>query len=248
VRDGALMLNVMAGPDWRDRNSLDARPVDYLAACEGDIRGLRVAWSRNLGFASIEPEILQIVEKSLDAFRELGCDVIEIDPKLEDPWEPLSLIWATGMAAGHSDNFVQVRSQIDPGRALVIEEGFAISGVALTNAHNRKAQFVEQVLRLTQQYDLLLTPTVPVTAFKAGLDQPGTVAGKTTSYLSWTPYTYVFNLTGQPAATVPCGFAADGLPVGLQIVGCWRDDATVLRAAAAFESARPWSDHRPPIA
>jgi aspartyl-tRNA(Asn)/glutamyl-tRNA(Gln) amidotransferase subunit A len=73
------------------------------------------------------------------------------------------------------------------------------------------------------------------------------VAGETTSYLSWTPYTYVFNLTGQPAATVPCGFAADGLPVGLQIVGRWRDDATVLRAAAAFEVARPWSEHRPPV-
>lgn len=247
VRDGALMLNVMAGPDWRDRNSLNAQPVDYLAACEGDLRGLRVAWSRDLGFASIEPEIFRIVETSVNAFRELGCDVIEVDPGLDDPWEPLSLIWATGMAAGHSENFEHVRSLIDPGRASVVEEGFAISGVALTNAHNRKAQFVEQVLRLTQQYDLLLTPTVPVTAFKAGLDQPGAVAGKTTSYLSWTPYTYVFNLTGQPAATVPCGFAADGLPVGLQIVGRWRDDATVLRAAAAFEFARPWSAYRPSV-
>ncbi|HVB64474.1 MAG TPA: amidase [Nitrolancea sp.] len=247
VCDGALMLNVMAGPDWRDHNSLDARRLDYLAACDGDIRGLRVAWSRDLGFASIEPEVLRIVEASVDAFRELGCQVIEVDPGFADPWEPLSLIWATGMAAGHSDNFDQVRSLIDPGRAKVAEEGFAISGVDLTNAHNRKAQFVEQVLGFSEQFDLLLTPTVPVTAFAAGADQPGTVAGKTTSYLSWTPYTYVFNLTGQPAATVPCGFAADGLPVGLQIVGRWRDDATVLRAASAFEAARPWSQHRPPV-
>ncbi len=248
VRDAALMLNVMAGPSWKDRNSLDARPIDYLAACDGGIQGMRVAWSRDLGFASAEPEVLEVVERSLSAFEELGAEVIEVQPEFEDPWEPLSVIWATGMAAGHREDFDQVRSQLDQGRVKVIEEGFGYSGVDLTAAHNYKAQFAEQVMGLVEQFDFLVTPTVPVTAFGAGMDQPGSVAGKETSYLSWTPYTYVFNLTGQPAATVPCGFASDGLPVGLQIVGRWRDDATVLRAAAAFESIRPWSVHRPSVA
>lgn len=247
VRDAAMMLNVIGGPDWRDRNSVDATASDYLAACEGDIRGLRVGWSRDLGFASIEPEILAVVENAVSAFADLGCEVVEVDADLEDPWAPLSVIWATGMAAGHRDDFAQVRSQIDPGRAAVVEEGFGYSGVDLTAAHNAKALFAEKVLGLTEQYDILVTPTVPVTAFEVGKDQPGSVNGRPTSYLSWTPYTYVFNLTGQPAATVPCGFAADGLPVGLQIVGRWRDDATVLRASAAFESVRPWVQHHPTV-
>ena len=242
-----MMLNVIAGADWRDRNSIERRDSDYVAACEGGIRGMRVAWSPKLGFANIEPEVLAIVERAVGAFRHLGAEVIEIEPDLEDPWEPLSVIWATGMAAGHRDDYSEVRSEIDPGRAKVVEEGFLYSGVDLTAAQNYKALFAEKVLGLVEQYDFLVTPTVPVTAFPAGQDQPGTVAGKPTSYLSWTPYTYVFNLTGQPAATVPCGFASDGLPVGLQIVGRWRDDATVLRAAAAFESARPWAERRPPI-
>jgi aspartyl-tRNA(Asn)/glutamyl-tRNA(Gln) amidotransferase subunit A len=99
-----------------------------------------------------------------------------------------------------------------------------------------------------ETYDLILTPTLPCTAFPVGFDHPGTVAGKPTTYLGWTPFTYPFNLTGQPAATVPCGFDANGLPIGLQIVGRWRDDVTVLRAAAAFEEARPWADKRPEIA
>jgi aspartyl-tRNA(Asn)/glutamyl-tRNA(Gln) amidotransferase subunit A len=247
VRDGALMLNVLAGPDWRDRNSLNSRPVDFLAACDGDLRGMRVAWSPDLGFAAVEPGVARIVADAVTAFRDLGADVVEVNPKLDDPWQALSVIWSTGMAAGHAENYDDVRELIDPGRARVVEEGFAASGVELTNAHNRKAQFVEHVLRFFQPFDLLLTPTVPVTAFAVGSDQPGTVNGQETSYLGWTPFTYVFNLTGQPAATVPCGFATDGLPIGLQIVGRFGDDAAVLRASAAFEAIRPWADQRPPL-
>ena len=245
--DAAMMLNVMAGPDWRDRNSLDARPVDYLESCNGDIRGMRIAWSPDLGFASVDPEVLEIVARAVEAFRELGCEVTEVNPGFEDPWQPLSVIWATGMASGHKDDFSRVRDQLDQGRVAVVEEGFGYNALDLTAAHSYKAAFAEQLLGFVDQYDLLLTPTVPVTAFNVGQDQPGQVSGKQTTYLSWTPFTYVCNLTGQPAASVPCGFASDGLPVGLQIIGRWRDDVGVLRAAAAFESMRPWSERRPPI-
>ena len=97
-----------------------------------------------------------------------------------------------------------------------------------------------------ERYDLLLTPTLPITAFAAGADRPEPAPGADGDYLDWTPFTYPFNLTGQPGATVPCGFV-DGLPVGLQIVGRWHDDVTVLRAAAAFEELAPWSDRRPEL-
>jgi aspartyl-tRNA(Asn)/glutamyl-tRNA(Gln) amidotransferase subunit A len=109
----------------------------------------------------------------------------------------------------------------------------------------RRNAYCLEMQRFMQRYDLLLTPTLPCTAFPAGHDQPGQVDGTPTTYLSWTAFTYPFNLTGQPAATVPCGFDSDGLPIGLQIVGRSRDDVTVLRAAAAFESIAPWADRWP---
>jgi aspartyl-tRNA(Asn)/glutamyl-tRNA(Gln) amidotransferase subunit A len=96
-------------------------------------------------------------------------------------------------------------------------------------------------------YDLLVTPQLPITAFAADADFPATINGVPQTYLGWTAFAYPFNLTGQPAATVPCGFASDGLPVALQLVGRWRDDATVLRAAAAYEELAPWAQHRPPV-
>jgi aspartyl-tRNA(Asn)/glutamyl-tRNA(Gln) amidotransferase subunit A len=123
-----------------------------------------------------------------------------------------------------------------------------VRGVDVVMARAKCDEFADTVRSLMEGYDLLLTPTLPITAFRAGQDYPCWVAGKPTGYLDWTSYTYPFNVTGQPAATVPCGFAADGLPVGLQIVGRWFEDATVLSAAAAFEAARPWAQTRPPIA
>jgi aspartyl-tRNA(Asn)/glutamyl-tRNA(Gln) amidotransferase subunit A len=98
-----------------------------------------------------------------------------------------------------------------------------------------------------ERFDLLMTPTLPVTAFTAGLDEPDAWQRSTIAPLDWTPFTFPFNLTGQPAATVPCGFDRDGLPIGLQMVGRWRDDLTVLRAAAAFEAARPWTAATPAL-
>lgn len=247
VRDAALFLDVLAGPDARDRLSLNATGISYLAAVEGDVRGLRVAYSPDLGYAPVEPEVRALVDRAAGAFRELGREVEQVAPGFADPYPILDVIWATAQAAGHRDDFERVRDQLDPGRAAVIEAGFGISGVDLAVANARRAEFADQVRRFMEPWDLLLTPTMPVTAFTAGQDHPGTVVGTTTSYLSWTPFTYPFNLTGQPAATVPCGFAPNGLPVGLQIVGRWHDDVTVLRAAATFEAAHPWADTRPPI-
>jgi aspartyl-tRNA(Asn)/glutamyl-tRNA(Gln) amidotransferase subunit A len=247
VRDAGQLLNALAGPDARDRNSLNATGIDYLAACEGDIAGLRIAWSPTLGFAPVEPEILQIVAAAVDTFRALGCEIIEVDAHFDDPFPTIDAIWASGQAAGHVNDFERVRDLIDPGRARVVEHGFTLSGVDVALAAVQRGQFYEQMRLFFEPFDLLLTPTMPITAFAAGEDFPTEVAGQTTSYLSWTPYTYPFNLTGQPAATVPCGFDHQGLPVGLQIVGRWRDDVTVLRASAAFEAARPWQHNRPPL-
>ena len=240
VRDAALLLDVIAGPDARDRMSLPATGTDFLAGIEGGVRGMRVAWSDDLGFGAVEPEVLELARAAAGAFDELGAHVEEISAVLSDPYPALELIWATGQAAMHDGELDAVRDRLDPGRLALIEVGLEVSGVELAAANAERLAFYQRVRELMGGYDLLLTPTLPVTAFAAGDDHPPPNGDRPASVLGWTCFTYPFNMTGHPAATVPAGLAADGLPVGLQIVGGWREDATVLRAAAAYEELRPW--------
>ena len=245
VRDAALFLNIMAGADPADPLTFDTG-IDYLQAMEGDIKGLKVAWTPDLGYAPVEPQVQQISTAAAARFAALGCHVEEAHPGLPDPWEHIAhVIWSTAFAGIHLDDLEQTRDRIDPGLVEVIDQGRQFSGAEVAAAHIRRNAYYHSWREFMQGYDLLLTPTVPVTAFAAGADHPGQINGQPTTYLGWTAFTYPFNLTGQPAATVPCGFAANGLPVGLQIVGRWRDDATVLRAAAAFEALAPWAGTRP---
>jgi aspartyl-tRNA(Asn)/glutamyl-tRNA(Gln) amidotransferase subunit A len=208
------------------------------------VAGLRVAWSPDLGFAAVDPAVRELAERAARRFEELGAHVEEAGPGLPDPWDIEDTIWSAAQATMHVDDFERIRDQIDPGRIPIIEHGLTLRATDLARAHARRNDYAEAVRAFMQRYDLLLTPTLPITAFPVGADQPGAVNGVPTSYLSWTAFTYPFNLTGQPAASCPCGFI-DGLPVGLQIVGRWRDDATVLRAAAAFEELAPWAGARP---
>ncbi len=247
VADSALMLNIMAGADPRDRLSIPT-DTDYLAALEGDIAGLRVAWSPDLGYALVDPEVREIVTKAALRFEELGCHVEEAHPNLEDPWESIvHVIWASAFAGIHLHDLDAVRDQIDPGLVRVIEQGLELTGAEVAIAYAKRNDYYHAWREFMEGYDLVLTPTLPVTAFPAGDDHPGQIDGQPTTYLSWTAFTYPFNITGQPAASVPCGFDHNGLPVGLQIVGRWRDDVTVLRASAAFEGLAPWADKRPPL-
>jgi len=245
VRDAALLMNVSAGADRRDRFSWSSG-IDYLAPLDNlDLTGLRVAWSADLGYAPVDPIVRETTARAAQRFTELGCTVEAVDPGLPDPWDMVDTIWASMMAGTHKDDLDLVRDQLDPGRLKVVEHGRTMSAVDLANAMISRNAYCLAMLRFMESYDLLLTPTLPCTAFPAGDDQPTQVDGTTTTYLGWTAFTYPFNLTGQPAATVPCGFDENGLPIGLQIVGCSRDDVTVLRAAAAFEAIAPWADQWP---
>jgi aspartyl-tRNA(Asn)/glutamyl-tRNA(Gln) amidotransferase subunit A len=246
VRDAALLMNVTAGYDPRDRNSY-ADDTDFLAACEGGIAGLRVAWSPDLGFAAVDPEVRALTERAAARLEELGAHVEEASPTMDDPWDIINTFWLAAQAGRHRADFDEVRNLLDPGRIPLIERGLTLPAVELYDAYVRRTAYYHAMQRFMEQYDLLVTPQLPVTAFEAGRSHPDEIAGRPLSYLSWTAFTYPFNLTGHPAATVPCGFAGNGLPVALQFVGRWRDDATVLRAAAAYEELAPWSQHRPPV-
>ncbi len=247
VADAALLLNVMAGPDPRDRNSLPHTGVDFTQL-EGDITGKRVLWVGRVGDLPVDREVAELTRQAVAAFEELGCTVEEAPGPLEDPYEVLDILWSSAMAAVHRDDYERVKESLDPGRCAVIERGFGWRGVDVAWALAERSRFADRVRRQLEGYDYVVTPTTPVTAFAAGADHPGAIDGVATSYLSWTPFTYPFNLTGQPAISLPCGITSAGLPVGLQIVGRWRDDLGVLQAAAAFERIRPWRHLRPPVA
>jgi aspartyl-tRNA(Asn)/glutamyl-tRNA(Gln) amidotransferase subunit A len=248
VGDAAMMLNVMAGADGRDRLSWSSG-IDYTRDLDAGVRGLRVAWSPTLGYAQVANDVLESAERAAMAFRELGCEVEQVDPIIRDPGNIVDVMWSGSMAGYFAGRLDDVRALLDPGLLEVIDRAASLSAADMAHALQQRNTYytgMRQFMDL-QRFDLLLTPTLPVTAFTAGLDEPDGWQRSTLAPLDWTPFTFPFNLTGQPAATVPCGLDQNGLPIGLQIVGRWRDDNTVLRAAAAFESLMPWAQLRPPL-
>ena len=245
VRDAALMLSVMAGADDRDPLSFPAAGGDYTQGLETGVSDVRVAWSPTFGYAHVPPEVRRVVEVAATRFRDLGCRVELVERVFADPdpiWAPL---FYAGVAARLQDALPEWRDQIDPGLLEVVEEGKRLSAMEFKRAEFGRAAFYQDVRTLFLKYDLLLSPTLAALPFAAGTERPLECPG--VSRLSWVAFTYPFNLTGQPAATVPCGFTVDGLPVGLQIVAGRLQDALVLRAAAAFEAAAPWAGKRPTI-
>jgi aspartyl-tRNA(Asn)/glutamyl-tRNA(Gln) amidotransferase subunit A len=245
VADAALMMNVCAGPDERDQYSLPAQTIDYRRALAGDLKGLRVGWTADLGFSeAVDPQVRAVCATAAKAFRELGCRVEDVDPRWPSPREAWEENFCGGIATRMAP-YLDRKDEIDPGLVRIIQTTLANPPTRYVQAWFDRLAWWQHPRAFFEKYDLLLTPTIACPPFAVGLDTPPDVAGTTCSFYGWIPYTYPFNLTGQPAASVPAGFTKDGLPIGLQIVGRRFDDVTVLRASAAFERARPWKQHRP---
>jgi len=248
VTDAALMMNVCAGPDSRDQFSLPAERVDYVKALKGSLKGLRIAWVPDPGYAKlVDPEVTAVCARAAKRFRELGCRVEEVNPKWPLPKQPWKAIFCGGIATRLAPFLPERRADIDAGLASLIDETMAWGPTTYVQAWFDRMAWWEHPRRLFETYDLMLSPTVACPPFKVGLDNPSEIAGRPADSYEWIPYTYPFNMTGQPACSVPAGFTADKLPVGLQIVGRRFDDVTVLRAAHAFEKAQPWAHLTPPI-
>ncbi|MGH7275432.1 MAG: amidase [Candidatus Rokuibacteriota bacterium] len=245
VRDAALMLDVIAGGDDRDRQSLPREAGAYLEACEGDVKGLHVAWTADLGYARVDPRVAELCGDAAAEFESLGCHVEVVNPGWEDPEEFFGTLIAAQFYAAWSDRLPADEAQMDPTLVKFIRRGGAVTARDYIRALERVDAYWREVHAFLERFDLLLMPTVAVPPFPAGEAPPREIAGEPVSVLGWMPFAFPFNLTGQPAASVPAGFTGDGLPVGLQIVGRRHADATVLAASAAFEAARPWSDRRP---
>ncbi|PYM91450.1 MAG: amidase [Candidatus Rokuibacteriota bacterium] len=247
VADAALVMTVCAGPDERDQYSLPAPAVDYVKALRGSLKGLRVAYTDDLGFAdAVDPEVRAVCAKAARTFRELGCRLDEVKPGWPSPREFWGEIFCGGIATRMAP-YVDRRNEIEPGLRRIIETTLKNGPTKYVQAWFDRLAWWQHPRALFEKYDLLLTPTIACPPFPVGLDNPTEIAGTPVEPYAWIPFTYPFNMTGQPAASVPCGFTRDGLPIGLQIVGRRFDDVLVLRASAAFERARPWAQHRPAV-
>ncbi len=234
VADAALMLNVLAQPDARDWHALPYDARDWRMGLDGGVADLRIAYSPDLGYAKVDPEVRQIVDDAVKVFSDLGAKVEQKNPGFTDPAPIFTTHWFSG--AAFLMKGIKNQKLVDPGLREVAAQGEKITADQLLDAQMKRGALGLHMNLFHREYDLLLTPTLSIAAFDAGKE----VADKMLQerWTDWTPFSFPFNLTQQPAASIPCGLTKAGLPVGLHIVGPRYADALVLRAARAFESAR----------
>ena len=241
VRDAAMMMNVMARPDSRDLYGRPDDIEDYLKGFDKGVKNLRIAYSPGLGFVErdrIDRDVAVAVEHAAKVFKTLGAKVVEDSPDLQglDPRRILNAHWQSNVAVVVKGFSPEKRALMDPGLLKAAEHGANLGQEAVVTAIHQRQQLGVIMNQFMAKYDLLLTPTMPMTAF--AVNENAAWGGDGVD-IGWTPFTLTFNLTRQPAATIPCGLDREGLPIGLQIVGGHARDALVLRAAAAYERVRP---------
>ena len=249
VLDSAVLLQVLAGHDPRDASSLRETPPDFVAALNRDVRGLRIAWSPDYGYAPVEPEVVDVCAKAAQVFEELGCSVADSAFALDAPYDPFMTIFSTNAYAGYGSLLESHGDKLTWYARESIEYGAGQTGADYARALGQLDRMKAQMANLFEEYDLLLSPTMPVAAFPVG-QYPEKIGGKDPyPSPSWgfIPFTHPINSVGHTAASIPCGFSSDGMPIGLHIVGRKGDEETVLAASAAFERARPWADQRAPV-
>jgi aspartyl-tRNA(Asn)/glutamyl-tRNA(Gln) amidotransferase subunit A len=248
VADSALMMSVISGPHPLDHTTLEAWPADYLGRLNDGIAGKRIAFSPDLGHARVDPEIAALVRKAAERLAAAtGAAMEEVSPA----WGPTGPELARSFWSAHMTrlqrHLPEWADRMDPGLVACIRSGSDITMSGYQLLRERKMAYIAEIQTFFEDWDFLVTPTVSVAAFPAERLQPAHWPEHEWDWLSWAEFSYPFNMSWNPAATVPCGFTAEGLPVGLQIVGRRFDDLGVFQTSAAFERAMPWADKRPAL-
>jgi aspartyl-tRNA(Asn)/glutamyl-tRNA(Gln) amidotransferase subunit A len=241
VRDCAALLDVISGFGARDCTAMPTPKTSFLDGLDNGVAGLRIAYSPNFGFVRNDPEVDAAVREAVDVIASAGAEVDEVDPGFADPVEAFHVLWFSGEAhvlRGYGDIGEAWADRVDPGLRRTAATGATYSAADYLDATAVRMELGVLMGRFHQTYDVLLTPTLPLAAFPAGQDVPDSWSSP--DWTSWTPYTYPFNLTQQPALSVPCGLTSAGLPIGLQVVGPRHADALVLRVGQAYQSATDW--------
>lgn len=247
VRDSAILLQALAGWDGRDAGALRDAPDDYVAALDRDISGLRLGWSADFGYAAVDGEVASVCGEAARVFEDLGCSVEESGMALAAPQEAFRVIFACNTYASSGYLLRENADELTGYFRAAMESATRFTGADYARALGEFAALKAQFDAQFERYDLLLSPTMAVPAFPIER-HPTEIAGREVDpFFGYLPFTYPINAIGHPAASAPCGFSADGMPIGLHIIGRMGDEATVLAASAAFERARPWADKRPAV-
>lgn len=248
VKDAALMLNVMKGGHPSDKNSFPDDGIDYVKSLDHLPSKLKIGFSFDLGyFRSVEPEVEQTIQQSLQKFEKYNWDIEKLKIKLRKPEYAFNLLVSLGYAYDLKKDIAERREDISPDLIRIVEAGLTYNAMDIGKATAQRQALYETFYKIHKEYDIIITPTTPTPAFQAGSSQYPKVKGKQLSTVSWMSFTYPFNLTGLPAANVPCGWTNDGLPVGMQIIGKRYDEKTVLQVAHAYEKVAPWQDRKPSL-
>jgi aspartyl-tRNA(Asn)/glutamyl-tRNA(Gln) amidotransferase subunit A len=241
VADAALALTIMSAPDTRDVYAWTSAAPDFRIGLEDGVRGMRIAYSPRLGYAKrIDPEVEAAVNSAVRVFAELGAYIDESDPEIDgDPIATWNTLWWSSFATLLQSYGERVRDEAEPALVAAAAQGLKTSVADYIRAQLKRAELHIACARFFERYDLLLTPTMPLPAFDVGhMVPPSGDSGE--AWTDWSPFSYPFNLTQHPAASIPCGLTREGLPIGLQLVAPIGADALVLRASRAFEKARPF--------
>ena len=246
VSDAALMLDVMKGPHEGDKYSLPQDNINYIDHVNEKPKKLKIGYSIDLGvMKAIDPEVEKAVINSVNKFESLDWEVDEIKIKRKNIEVSFLITWTSMFAYDLKPKLEEWRDKMDPGLVKAIEAGMGYSGQGVMKAMNIRRLYYDIFYRIFEEVDIIVTPTVACTAFELGKNSPDKIGGKSVSPASWTLPTFVFNMTGHPAASIPCGWSSEGLPIGMQIVGKRFADLTVLQVSKAFEEIAPWQDKRP---
>ncbi len=249
VRDAAILLGVMAGPDASDPRAMPGPVPDFTAELNAGVEGMRIGWSPDLGGGPVDPEVRAVTAAAVGAFAELGANVeaAKVDMDLQQVFETWDTIWISDLLAGAGNRLAEHADELTPSYREQLERGVPWPASRLSLALRELEWHRARIDALVTSYDLLVTPTTATSTFPIG-QRPSVIDGKQVEpWWGFTPFSYPFNVSGHPAASIPCGFTAGGLPVALQVVGHQGAESTVLRACAAFERARPWTGTRPAV-
>ena len=247
VADSALLLQVVAGPDTRDVTSLRQPAPDFSAGLEAGVKEMRLAWSSDYGYAAVDPEVVEITKKAALLFGEMGATVEDSGLKMEDPFDAFWDIFATAAYTSYGHMLDEHRDDFSDYGLKSIEHGRTRTGADMSRAIYEVDRIGRRMEEFFDDFDLLLTPTMAVPAFPIE-QRPSVIGGKTVQpFWGFLPFTYPINMTGQTAASIPCGYSSDGMPIGLHIIGPRGSEAKVLQASAAFELAMPWEGRRPGV-
>ncbi len=248
VRDAALMLEVIAGHDQRNPLALREAAPAYVESLSGALPALRIAWSPDMGFAPPDAEVLALAEQGAFVFEALGCRVEEAQIDIGNPFDIYNPINQGDTHVAHGELLEEHAGDLHPESVVELEPGRHIDLAQYVTSLERLWHFRSQMAEFFETHDLLITPTNPVTAFPIG-EAPREIGGRavTPHWSTFMPLFICWNMTGYPTASVPCGFASNGLPVGILITARWGREDLVLRASAAFEKARPWAEKHPEL-